>query len=41
MKLVYQRFDLFATEYDFMASLQRKNDFLFNNLSDNKSAVLY
>ncbi|MFB2833743.1 class I SAM-dependent methyltransferase [Floridanema evergladense] len=40
MKLVYQRFDSFAAEYDFMASLQPKNDFFFNNLSRNRSAVL-
>jgi ubiquinone/menaquinone biosynthesis C-methylase UbiE len=40
MKLVYERFDLFATEYDFMASLQSKNDFFLKNLSRNRSAVL-
>lgn len=40
MNLLYQRFDSFATEYDFMASLQSKNNFFLNNLSNNKSAVL-
>ena len=40
MKQIYKSFDSFATEYDFMASLQTKNDFFLNNLSRNKSSVL-
>lgn len=40
VKLIYQSFDSFATEYDFMASLQRKNDFFLKNLSKNKNVVL-
>lgn len=33
-------FDAFATEYDFAATLQSKNDFFIKNLSTNKGAVL-
>ena len=33
-------FDSFATEYDFAATLQSKNDFFIKNLSANKGAVL-
>lgn len=40
MKQIYKSFDSFATEYDFMASLQRKNDFFLKNLSRNKNSVL-
>lgn len=40
MKLDYQGFDSFATEYDFMTSLQSKNDFFIKNLSHKKKAVL-
>jgi len=40
MKQIYKSFDSFAIEYDFMASLQRKNDFFLNNLSRNKNSVL-
>ncbi len=40
MKLAYQGFDSFAAEYDFLTSLQSKNDFFIKNLSHNKSAVL-
>lgn len=40
MNLVHQRFDSFANEYDFMASLQSKNDFFLDNLSKQKGAAL-
>jgi len=33
-------FDAFATEYDFVASLQNQNDFFTNNLSASKGAAL-
>ncbi|MEG3835761.1 MULTISPECIES: class I SAM-dependent methyltransferase [unclassified Microcoleus] len=33
-------FDAFATEYDFVTSLQNQNDFFTNNLSVSKGAVL-
>ncbi|MCW6053072.1 class I SAM-dependent methyltransferase [Lyngbya sp. CCAP 1446/10] len=33
-------FDIFATEYDFAATLQSQNDFFIENLSDSKGAAL-
>jgi len=40
MTIAVQRFDSFAIEYDFMASLHKRNDFFLSNLSKNRSAVL-
>lgn len=37
---LYQRFDSFAIEYDFMATLLHKQDFFLRNLSNRKSAAL-
>ncbi len=37
---LYQRFDSFATEYDFMATLLHKQDFFLRNLSNRRSAAL-
>jgi ubiquinone/menaquinone biosynthesis C-methylase UbiE len=36
----YVAFDNFATEYDFAATLQSKNDFFMKNLSSSKGAAL-
>ena len=36
----YVAFDAFATEYDFAAALQNKNDFFIKNLSSSKCAAL-
>ncbi|NJM61006.1 MAG: class I SAM-dependent methyltransferase [Oscillatoriales cyanobacterium RU_3_3] len=36
----YVAFDTFATEYDFAATLQNKNDFFLKNLSSSKGAAL-
>lgn len=36
----YQRFDSFATEYDFMATLLHKQDFFLRNLSNHRSGAL-
>jgi ubiquinone/menaquinone biosynthesis C-methylase UbiE len=36
----YVAFDTFATEYDFVATLENKNDFFTKNLSTNKGTAL-
>lgn len=40
MKRVYEPFDSFATEYDFMASLLSNKEFFLNNLSTHKRIAL-